>query len=66
MHRTAAAGPEGGVFRGDGFAVEYGGGRSWSVGGGIDEVGVWKERGEVEPGMTQYRHFKLIIINDNL
>lgn len=29
LHRVPPAGFEGGVFRGDGFGDEYGGGRSW-------------------------------------
>ena len=29
LHRVPPAGPEGWVFRGDGFGDEYGGGRCW-------------------------------------
>lgn len=35
LHRVPPASPEGGLFRGDGFGDEYGGGRSW----GVDECG---------------------------
>ena len=35
LHRVPPAGPACGLFRGDGFGDEYGGGRSW----GSDECG---------------------------
>ena len=31
MHRAAAAGPGGGLFRGDGFGFEYVGGDEWEL-----------------------------------
>ncbi len=35
LHRVSPTGSEGGVFRGDGFGDEWGGGRTW----GGDECG---------------------------